>query len=191
MKTALTRPRPRHRRKSEPRSERPRVLTAIAPEAVLALKKILVPTDFSPASLKALQDALPFAERSGAAIVLLHVIEPASFVNGFDSISLTLTDETQVQRAKSELIFLAQKEIKPLIPVNPQVRLGKPAEEIVATAKNVQADLIVIATHGYTGLKRAFIGSTAERVVRCAPCPVLVVRENEHDFISPHANPEN
>jgi nucleotide-binding universal stress UspA family protein len=166
-------------------------LTAIAPEAVLALKKILVPTDFSPASLKALQDALPFAERSGAAIVLLHVIEPASFVNGFDSISLTLTDETQVQRAKSELIFLAQKEIKPLIPVNPQVRLGKPAEEIVATAKNVQADLIVIATHGYTGLKRAFIGSTAERVVRCAPCPVLVVRENEHDFISPHANPEN
>jgi nucleotide-binding universal stress UspA family protein len=62
--------------------------------------------------------------------------------------------------------------------------VGKPFHEIVAAAKQMEADLIVIATHGHTGFKHAIPGSTAERVVRHAPCPVLVVREREREFVS-------
>jgi len=62
------------------------------------------------------------------------------------------------------------------------VRNGLPSHEIVEAAKDLDIDLIIIATHGYTGWKHFCIGSTAERVVRAAPCPVLVVREKEHQF---------
>ena len=62
------------------------------------------------------------------------------------------------------------------------LRTGLPAHEIVEAAKELDTDLIIIATHGYTGWKHFCIGSTAERVVRAAPCPVLVVREKEHQF---------
>jgi len=64
------------------------------------------------------------------------------------------------------------------------VRDGKPLEEICQSAKTVGADLVVLTTHGYTGLKLAWLGSTAERVVRHAHCPVLVVRAPEHDFVA-------
>jgi len=67
--------------------------------------------------------------------------------------------------------------------VRSEVRTGLAAFEIVEAAKELDVDLIVIATHGYTGWKHFCIGSTAERVVRAAPCPVLVVREKEHDFV--------
>jgi nucleotide-binding universal stress UspA family protein len=63
-----------------------------------------------------------------------------------------------------------------------KVRAGLPSHEIVEAAKEMDVDLIVVATHGYTGWKHFCIGSTAERVVRAAPCPVLVVREKEHEF---------
>jgi nucleotide-binding universal stress UspA family protein len=63
------------------------------------------------------------------------------------------------------------------------IRLGLPAHEIVEAAKELDIDLVIIATHGYTGWKHFAIGSTAERVVRTAPCPVLVVREREHEFV--------
>ena len=67
--------------------------------------------------------------------------------------------------------------------VGSSVRPGLAAHEIVEAAKELDVDLIVIATHGYTGWKHFAIGSTAERVVRAAPCPVLVVREKEHEFV--------
>jgi nucleotide-binding universal stress UspA family protein len=67
--------------------------------------------------------------------------------------------------------------------VQANVRVGLPSDDIVEAARELDSDLIVIATHGYTGWKHLCLGSTAERVVRCAPCPVLVVREKEHEFI--------
>ncbi|HMJ66829.1 MAG TPA: universal stress protein, partial [Candidatus Binatia bacterium] len=78
---------------------------------------------------------------------------------------------------------LAHDEVEEQTPVQAEVRIGKPHHEIVSLAKVLGADLIVIATHGYSGLKHAVLGSTAERVVRHATCPVLVVREKEKDFI--------
>jgi nucleotide-binding universal stress UspA family protein len=70
------------------------------------------------------------------------------------------------------------------IQIETSQRLGTPYEEIVKVAKEREVDLIVIATYGYTGLKHFLLGSTAERVVRIAPCPVLVVRQEERDFVS-------
>jgi nucleotide-binding universal stress UspA family protein len=64
------------------------------------------------------------------------------------------------------------------------VRIGNPYHEIVVAAKEMNMDLIILSTHGRTGLKYVFMGSTAEHVVRYAPCPVLVVREHEHEFVS-------
>jgi nucleotide-binding universal stress UspA family protein len=63
------------------------------------------------------------------------------------------------------------------------VRLGHPYQEITDAARELKVDLIVISTHGYTGLKHVLLGSTAERIVRHAPCPVLTVREKEQDFV--------
>jgi universal stress protein A len=63
------------------------------------------------------------------------------------------------------------------------LRSGRPAYEIVEAAKRLDTDLIIISTHGHTGLKHVFLGSTAENVVRYAPCPVLTVREHEHEFV--------
>jgi Universal stress protein family len=70
------------------------------------------------------------------------------------------------------------------VPVNLQVRIGRPFHEIVTLAEALHIDLIIVATHGHTGLKHVFLGSTAERVIRHAPCPVLVVREKEREFVS-------
>ena len=149
----------------------------------LKLKRILVPIDFSDASLKALRYAIPFAEESGATLYLVHVVEPASFVNDLPNVALAMPDEAVAKAAKERLLSVAQNEIEELIPVYPQVRIGRAYEEITVLARSLNVDLIIIATHGYTGLKHAFLGSTAERVVRHAGCPVLVVRENEREFV--------
>jgi nucleotide-binding universal stress UspA family protein len=149
----------------------------------LKLKRVLVPLDFSVPSTKALQYALSLAERFNATLCLLHVFEPPSFVNDLNNTPLVVSDATVVNRLHHKLVMLARQEIDPLIHVVPQVRVGKPFHEIVTAAKQMNADLIVIATHGYTGFKHVMLGSTAERVVRHAPCPVLVVREREHEFV--------
>jgi universal stress protein A len=76
----------------------------------------------------------------------------------------------------------ANPSIKPLPSVSFGIRWGKASVEIAEEARDIQADLIVLSTHGYTRLERALLGSTAERVVRSAPCPVLAIKELEHDF---------
>jgi len=71
------------------------------------------------------------------------------------------------------------------VEVRVMTRLGRPYVEITEAARDTKADMILLATHGHTGLKHVLLGSTAERVVRHAPCPVLTVRDPEHDFIAP------
>lgn len=142
----------------------------------LKLKKILVPTDFSEASLSALQYAVALAAQFGASICLLHVVEPTSFVNDVYNVPISLSEDEVAARAKQNLASLAEREIGAAIPVIHRVRVGKAFQEIAAAARILHADMIVIATHGRTGLKRVLLGSTAEWVARYAPCPVLVVR---------------
>ena len=149
--------------------------------SALRLKTIIVAIDFSPPSMTALRHATRLAEQFGSVIRLVHVVEPAPFLNDLPNVALVRTDQEIAKEAKLKLEATAQQEIEELVPVYPEVRIGKAYNEIVAAAKVSGADLIVIATHGYTGLKHALLGSTAERVVRHAHCPVLVVRQTKRE----------
>ena len=154
-------------------------------QAGITLKRILVPIDFSPLSKKALQYALRFAEEFRAEVMLLHVVEP-DVPPSFDGFMIAPPIVANGNRARCEkrLKDLASSmTVRGTNRVESAVRTGLAAYEIGEAAKECDVDLIVIATHGYTGWKHFAIGSTAERVVRAAPCPVLVVREKEHEFV--------
>ena len=147
------------------------------------LKKILVPIDFSPPSKNAFKYALRFAEEFGGDLTLLYVLEPQSMADSMGIPEVSTFVESDIVAAGKNLRSLIASNRKGKIE-RPRwkVRAGLPAHEIVEAAKEMDVDLIIIATHGYTGWKHFCIGSTAERVVRAAPCPVLVVREKEHEF---------
>jgi universal stress protein A len=149
----------------------------------LQLKKILVPIDFSPASTRAFKYALRFAEEFAAELTLLYVLAPAPS-RSFASIPGTPAfSESDLSGTEKNLrALIASTRNGSVQRVRSTMRIGVPSHEIVEMAKDADIDLIVIATHGYTGWKHFCIGSTAERVVRAARCPVLVVREKEHQF---------
>ncbi len=151
---------------------------------ILHLKKILVPIDFSETSKKAFQYALRFAEQFGCEIVLLHVVEPVGAIAGTPlAVDIFAQPEEDTTAAEAELACLAAKSRNRQNSFTSAVRMGHAPNEITKAAKELDADLIMIATHGYTSWRHLCIGSTAERVVRTAPCPVLVVREKEHEFV--------
>ncbi len=151
---------------------------------ILNLKKLLVPIDFSAMSKQAFQYALRFAEQFGCEIVLLHVVEPESVIAGTPlAIGVFAQPEDDTMAAGAELEALAAPSRNRPNFVTSIVRTGHAPNEINKAAKELDVDLIVIATHGFTSWRHLCIGATAERVVRTAPCPVLVVREKEHDFI--------
>jgi universal stress protein A len=154
--------------------------------AHIQIKRILVPVDFSAQSLKALHYALSFADQYGAQLTVLNVVEPAIYPSelGYIPSEIESLHENVMKNAKERLQELISKRLPGEILTEQQVRVGSPFLEIAAAAKEMEADLIVIATHGYTGLRHVFLGSTAERVLRHAPCPVLTVRQLEHDFVS-------
>ena len=160
-----------------------RTLRKGAKHSAFRLKKILAPVDFSPAARNALKYALRFSEEFGAEVTLLFVLEPAPSTSFVAIPGATAFSENEFSRAEKNLrsliVSAGNGNIK-----SPhwKVRVGIPSHEIVEAAKEADVDLIIVATHGYTGWKHFCIGSTAERVVRAAPCPVLVVREKEHEF---------
>lgn len=151
---------------------------------VLHLTKILVPTDFSETSKKAIRYALRFAEQFGCDIALLYVVEPATPIIGAPLAVETFTDKDEFSMAEKDLAVLAaEAHTNGAQSVSSFVRVGHAPNEITKAARDLDVDLIIISTHGYTSWRHLCIGSTAERVVRTAPCPVLVVREKEHEFV--------
>ena len=149
----------------------------------LQLKKILVPVDFSEFSVKALRYAVRFAEQFGALLVLVHVVEPVHYPESvIIPPAMEQANQERLKLARSALAEFARKRVPATITVEAFTRLGQPFSEITAASAELNVDLIVIATHGHTGLKHLLLGSTAERVVRLAPCPVLTVRAHEHEF---------
>jgi nucleotide-binding universal stress UspA family protein len=148
----------------------------------LQLRHILVPVDFSESADKALRYAFKFAEQFGAKVTLLHVIQPTVYPTDFATPPTTVSalDEAVRARVEEKLASLASHTG---VNCGSVVRSGQPYYEIAAAAREQDVDLIIISTHGHTGLKHVLLGSTAERVVRYAPCPVLTVREREHDFV--------
>ena len=148
-----------------------------------SLKKILAPTDFSEESLKALRYALTLGRPFNAQIDLLHIVNTGCFGAGYAAVDLPAITEQVVDASKESLSELAEREIGPSENVIREVRVGPTAQTIAEVAREREIDLIVVSTHGNTGLKRMLLGSNAENIVRHAPCPVLVVRERERDFV--------
>jgi universal stress protein A len=129
--------------------------------AGLKLKSILVPIDFSRISRKALDYAVPLAKHFGARITLLHVREPPPY--SADLTYVPMGEGFPLGPTKKELHALAKNTIEPELLKTVLVRVGTAFEVITNVAHDCEADLIVITTHGYTGLKHVFMGSTAER----------------------------
>jgi nucleotide-binding universal stress UspA family protein len=173
------------RRRTTAVGNNPSATTASAPVlASLKIKYILVPIDFSAPSKKALDYAVPFAEQFGAKLTLLHVVEPVATPDFANSFPLMMENDKLMAACKAQLQSLVKVQvIDPKLVEKTLVRQGRAFHEIADAARTLKMDLIIISTHGYTGLKHALLGSTAERVVRHAPCPVLVVREREHEFV--------
>ena len=138
-------------------------------------QKILAPTDFSEQSVAGVRYAMNLRLKLGSALILFHVVEPTPPMGGMESVALAQSDSEVAAWALKELAKLAHRESGDDKQVTNLVRIGKPFHEITTEAGENQADLIVIATHGYTGVEHLLLGSTAERVVRHAPCPVLTV----------------
>lgn len=114
--------------------------------------------------------------------MLLHVLEPAGS-SEFESLPATCSDELKASTEENLSALVRSARVSGVSGASSTMRTGVPTHEIVEAAKELDVDLIVIASNGLTGWKHFAIGSTAERVTRAAPCPVLVVREKEHDFI--------
>ena len=153
--------------KARPKGSVPRVNSRI--------RKILATTDLSDESLAGVRYAVALAEKLSAAVALLHAIEPPSRMAGMEAVAFAREDSEVTELARAQLKTLAERASEDDLKLTSFVRIGKPFHEITTSARERAADLIVIATHGYTGAKRVLLGSTAERVVRHAPCPVLTV----------------
>ncbi len=145
----------------------------------ITIKKILVPIDFSDYSKSALKYAVNFAKVFNAEMYLIYVVEPVIYPPDFSMGQIAIPSVTveMDERAKEELTKLAQQEIPPDLKKHIIIKTGKPFVEIIETADQEDIDLIIIATHGHSGVEHILFGSTAEKVVRKAPCPVLTLRE--------------
>ena len=187
MKTCVTLPRSRSYnvlRKARVRSRRAARLEGAASASALSsrgIREILVPIDFSEPSKKALKYAVALATQFGDQLSLLHVIEPTA--QGFPYPALALENDQVKATMKRRLEGLGKYETtNPRLIQKAAVTHGRAFQEVVRAARGLQVDLIIMATHGYTGIKHVLLGSTTERVVRYAPCPVLVVREQEESL---------
>jgi universal stress protein A len=140
-------------------------------------EKIMVPVDFAPHSVQALQRACDVAVHYSGAITLVHVHEPMDYAlpEGY-----VLYTAEQLSRMNAELesqLHAAEREVQSMgIRVESRLLHGPAALEIVDFAERENIDLIVMGTHGRTGLRHVLMGSVAERVLRNAPCPVLTVK---------------
>ncbi len=142
---------------------------------LLSIRKIMVPTDFTVYSDHAIEYAIMVARKFEAKILLIHVIEPFAY---------SVTDTVQIidhytalkTVAKPILENLQKRLLKKGLKVDSILLDGNPYLEIVKKTREAGVDLIIMGTHGRTGIEHILMGSVAERVVRLAPCPVLTVR---------------
>jgi nucleotide-binding universal stress UspA family protein len=158
---------------------------------MIRLSNVLVATDFSTPSEAALNYGRELSRTFGATLHVLHVAEdayawlmpPDGVLPDFDELQRNLNDA-----ARERLDGALSEEDRTQLHARGVVRTSRlPAAAIVAHAKEIQADLIVMGTHGRGGAARLLLGSVADKVLRTAPCPVLVVRQPEREFIAPDA----
>jgi len=145
-------------------------------------KRILVTTDFSDASKKAFPYAAALARKFESSLTLLYVV-PVHLPVDIAYIGIVLEEKRLIEEARERLPRFRAAELDPHLHVETMVLNGSAAHEICKVAREQNSDLVVMSTHGRTGLKHFVLGSVTEDVVRHAPCPVLVVREREHEFL--------
>jgi universal stress protein A len=150
-------------------------------------RKILLPTDFSGCSAEAARVARLLAERFGSRITVLHVLdEPAALDPMFrGDVPLELLRGRMEQFARESMDAFLSVHFPDFANFDTILASGIPWREIIRNAREAAAGLIVIGTHGRTGMEHVIFGSTAEKVVRMAPCPVLSVRQGGKEFIHP------
>lgn len=154
---------------------------------VLRPKRILWPTDFSDLSLQAARYARGLCETFGAELHIVHAVLPPVATD----VAVAMPAEVPVTYADQELLEVSRRQISELVQrhfprpesVVIDAFFGNPWSAICHYAERAEINLIVVSTHGRTGLKHVLIGSTAERIVQHAPCPVLVVKSSERGFV--------
>jgi nucleotide-binding universal stress UspA family protein len=167
---------PKRTRYATPARPRFRMLNATGAVKQLQIRKILVPVDFSSASHQAIKFALPLLRRFGAELHLVHVSAPDVPLSGLAAMPIVLTETESADRVRLHLKRAAEKSAAELQTANIHALRGEAFEEICRLTRDIDIDLIVISTRGQTGFKHLLMGSTAERVVRHSPCPVLVLK---------------
>jgi nucleotide-binding universal stress UspA family protein len=163
--------------------KRPRISCRVRPSIkrtpAIRIKNILVPTDFSERSLEVLALAPALARQFGANLHLVHVYEPDIAMTSVMGMPLALPPVQVAQGVRRHLKEVAKNFGVELRPGLTHAIEGRPFEEICRLAREHEIDLIMVATRGNTGLKHLFLGSTAERIVRYSPCPVLVMHPHQ------------
>lgn len=155
---------------------------------MLALKTILVPTDFSDASEAALNYGKAMAEAFGASLHLVHVMEDLlaqAWAAEVYVASMPQLREEIDKESRQRLASMLTDEERRRYRVETALLAGNPFVEIVRYAKAHNVDLIVMGTHGRGPIAHMLLGSVAEKVVRKSPCPVLTVRDAQHEFVMP------
>ena len=155
---------------------------------MLTLKTVLVPTDFSEASESALRYGKAMAEAFGASLHVVHVMEDllahAWAAEVYVSSMPQLRDEIE-KESRQRLVTLLTDAERATLRAETALLAGNPVLEIIRYAKAHGVDLIVMGTHGRGPIAHMLLGSVAEKVVRKSPCPVLTVREAQHEFVMP------
>lgn len=151
---------------------------------MVELKNILFPTDFSESAENASQYAISLAKKYGSRIYVIHVVEPFTYTTDF-GLDYSAQYREMEATAKKMLDEVVASIRKAGLDVEGVVVSGKPFLEITRFAKEEHVDLIVMATHGRTGIEHMLLGSVAERVVRKSPCPVLTIKKTVQAFTMP------
>jgi nucleotide-binding universal stress UspA family protein len=156
---------------------------------MIKLDGILVPVDFSDNSQKAARYATEMARTLGGKVYVVHVIHQRIIdstqelsVKGYKGEFVEVM-RSMVQSRKNDLDQFIPEAWRADLDVEFEIRKGKPADEIIKFAKEKNVDLIIVGTVGRSALQAAFTGSVANNLVNHAPCPVMVVRPGEHDFV--------
>ncbi|MBW7898797.1 putative universal stress protein [Candidatus Brocadiaceae bacterium B188] len=153
---------------------------------MISIRNILCPIDYSVYSEMALKYAIEFAEKYQAKLYLMHVLDIRVYdINNPELYNINVVDEETVEKLRERLLRCVNEDTRGRISVEALIIQGVPFAEIIKVSKEYRIDLIVIGTHGRTGLSHAIMGSVAEKIVRKAPCPVLTIRHPEHDFVMP------
>lgn len=146
---------------------------------MLPIEKIVLPTDFSDASYAALEPAVTLAKHFSAKILIVNVVSPIPVIpsaNAAAAFHVPGLIKDMLEAAEKALQDVVRERMPSDVRVQHRVIQGRPAEEIINVADKEGADLIVISTHGESGLQRLISGSVTEKVVRLSECPVLTIR---------------